>query len=83
MVKNIFVIFFIVFFNSALREDKINVFDPKTMGWQWPKIGIFSRKKSLVIIAEKKELGKWLVALYYTISPIVEYFVSVVATSRV
>lgn len=45
MVKNIFVIFLLFFFNNALREDKINVFDSKTMGWQWPKIGIFSRKK--------------------------------------
>lgn len=32
MVKNIFVIFLLFFFNNALREDKINVFDPKTIG---------------------------------------------------
>ena len=57
MVKNIFVIFLLFFFNNASREDKINVYDPKTMGWQWLKIGIFSRKKSLVIIAEKKSWG--------------------------
>jgi hypothetical protein len=39
-----------------LREDKINVFDPKTMGWQWLKIGIFSQKK---IIGENSRIKSW------------------------
>jgi hypothetical protein len=55
MVKNIFVIFLLFFFNIALREDKINVFDPKTMGWQWLKIGIFSQKK---IIGENSRIKR-------------------------
>ena len=58
MVKNIFVIFLLFFFNNALCDDKINVFDPKTMGGQWLKIGIFSREKIVSDNSRKKRVGE-------------------------